>query len=95
MKQGSTENTVSTGSVLTWQRHNFTSHVVYYDRLENQNCSWQSNFHFLLRLRACNHCIYTVIFKVNEIGWAGIHALSNTVSKVTPDCSAKQQSPAA
>lgn len=75
MKQGSTANTVSTGSVLRWQTRNFTSHVVYYDRLENQNCSWQSNSNYLLRLLACNLRIYTVVFTVTEIGWAGIHAL--------------------
>lgn len=48
-----------------------------------------SNFHSLLRLLAYKHHIYTLIFTVNEIGWAGIHALSNAVNKVTPDCAAE------
>lgn len=47
MKQGSTKNTASPGSVLKCQTQNSTNHVAHYDRLEDQNSSWQgrvSNF---------------------------------------------------
>lgn len=91
MKQGSTKNTVSPGSVLRCQTHNFTNHVVCYDKLEDQNSSWQrrvSNFLFLPRLLVYIHHIDTAIIIVNQKGWAGIHPLSNAVNKLTPDCSA-------
>lgn len=92
MKQASTENTVSPGSALRGQTHTFMNYVVYYDRLEDQNCGWQrriSNFHSLPRLLVYIHHIDTAIIIVNQKGWAGIHPLSNAVNKLTPDCSAE------
>lgn len=78
--------------MLIRQTHNFTNHVVSYDRLEDQSYSWQrrvSNFHSLPKLLVYIDHVDTAIIIINQKRWAGIYPLSNALNKLTADCLAE------